>query len=214
MGTEVLVGLAMTALSAGLAYENQRRTANKQDSQLAQSLRNQATKQRQADARVNEELAKLKESDASKERSQRLDDYMQAIRAASGKMTSGLVPMVGGEAFATDAAKAAEGVQDYATANAGLLSRIDAPSLQRQREGFGFGNLATDIGLIGREAQGQSFLDELRLRAIRRNPWMDMAAGVLGGMAGGMGGSTTNTLASGNGSVNKLYGGGKLYGGP
>jgi hypothetical protein len=62
---------------------------------------------------------------------------------------------------------------------AGLLSRIDAPGRQRQREGFGFGRLASDLGTIGRASAGDDFLTQLRLRGIRENPWRQAAASVL-----------------------------------
>ena len=34
------------------------------------------------------------------------------------------------------------------------MARADAPGMQRQGEGFGFGKLATDIGLMQRESRG------------------------------------------------------------
>lgn len=176
MGTEVLVGLLMSAAATGLQYENTRRTANKQDGQAAQGIRNQAAKQRVADARVDEEVQKLKGSTAEDERRERLADYMTTIQRSKGGMTAGLTPQVGSQAFKGDSAEAAAGVEAATADRAGLLSRVDAAGMQRQGEGFGFGNLATDINRISREAKGDAFIDELRLRAIRRNPWMDMAA--------------------------------------
>ena len=41
--------------------------------------------------------------------------------------------------------------------------------MQRQREATSAGKLGTDIGMIGRESKGQQFIDDLRLRAIRRS---------------------------------------------
>ena len=80
-----------------------------------------------------------------------------------------------------------------AAQRAGIQARIDAPQLQRQDEAFGYGRAATDLDLIRRESQGDEFVNQLRLRAIRRRPGMDLLAGGLQGagnsMAGGYDGS-------------------------
>ena len=83
---------------------------------------------------------------------------------------------LGSDAFKDYAQQGAQGVQQYADKSAGLMSRIDAPGMQRMGEGFSRGHLGTDVGLIAREASGQAFMDDLRLRSIRRNPWIDAAA--------------------------------------
>jgi len=194
------VPIIMAVASYALSEENTRRTERKQDNQLATSIRNQSNKQHKADAKVNEEVAALEQSTASDERKQRLNDYMQTIQKSKGAMTSGLTPAVGSDTFKADAAKAAADVQQGAANDAGLYSRIDAPTMQRQGEAFGYGHLATDLGLIGRESQGQSFLDDLRLRAIRRNPWIDLAA-TTASAAGGAYGGNYGTAAAGAGSA-------------
>lgn len=209
MGTEVLIGLAVSALAGGLQYENQRRTTNKQDAQAAQGIRQQGRKQAEVDKRVNDEVEKLKGSTAEDERRQRMGDYMQTIQRSKGGITAGLTPQVGSEAFKDDSGAAAQGAQAATTERAGMLSAVDAAGMQRQGEGFGFGNLATDVGRISREARGDAFIDELRLRAIRRNPWMDLAAG----MAGGAGGAMLSGSGGGGGGNAAAKGGGYLKGG-
>ena len=109
---------------------------------------------------------------------------MQTLRTNKGQIEGGLTPNIGGDAFREDAASAAGRVQAGAADSAGLLSRIDAPGLQRQGEAFSYGRLGTDLGLINREAKGQAFMDDLRLKAIRRNPWLDAASSLMGGAAG------------------------------
>ena len=105
-------------------------------------------------------------------------------------ITSGLAPNIGSEAFQGDAENAANMVLSDAGDTAGLLARMDAPDVQRQAEGNAFGHLATETDLLKRRSSGQSFIDDLKLRAIRRNPNIDLAAGILsavGGAYGGMG---------------------------
>lgn len=180
--------LLATAAAAGAQAYNTNQTARRQDSAAAGAIRSQSRLQREADARVNDEVQNLEGSTAEDERAQRLNEYMGALRAGDANLTAGLTPGVGSEAFREDSAAAADSVRGGAGRTAGLMSRIDAAGMQRQGEGFGYGRLATDIGLIGRRSQGQEFMDSLRMRSIQRNPWIDAGAQVLQGAAGGMGG--------------------------
>jgi hypothetical protein len=200
MGAEVLIPLAIAAVSTGAQVYNTRRTANKQDAALAGSIRNQASKQRQIDARTNAEVAKLEQSRSADEAAASRAAYGEQLRRNRAAMEGGLTPNVGSAAFKEDAAQGVKEVGGYADETAGLMSRMDAPTMQRQGEGFGFQQLATDNMITGREAQGQAFMDDLRLRAIRRNPWIDAASQIgmayAGTMGGGMGASGAGTGAS------------------
>lgn len=203
---QMAIPLAMMAVASGAQYANTRRVQNKQDATAAQAIQSQAAKQRQLDARVGEEVSRLEGSTAEDERRQRMGEYMDTLMRNRAQMQAG--GDVGGQAFRQGAEAASAQVQDYAGKTAGLMARIDAPTMQRQNEGFGFGRLATDASLIAREAQGQSFLDELRMRAIRRNPYLDaiasgaQAAGSAYASYGGgygNGGQVADTLGSGTG---------------
>lgn len=206
IATSTAIALALAAAAAGTSYYNTQNTAKKQDNALATQLRGQGDKQRKADAKVNAEVERLKGSTAEESRRKGLDSYSQALRQGKHKLESGLTPNFGSDAFRADSAEAAQGVQRYGADTAGLLARMDAPSQQRQAEAFGYGNLATDLNLIGREAQGQNFLDELRLRAVRRNAGLDAAASFMGGMAGGIGsGAGAAGSAASAGGTGSLY---------
>ena len=170
---QAAIPLIMMAVGTGVQMHNTRQTARRQDQQAAESIRGQGRLQRQADAKVNEQVAQLEASRSADERAQRLDQYYDILRSKRGNLESGLAPGIGSEAFRGDSAAAAQGVQDQAQATAGLMARMDAPQIQRQGEATGFGHLATDIGLVGRQSAGQRFIDDLRLRSIRRNPWLD-----------------------------------------
>lgn len=214
MATSTMVGLGLAAAAAGAQAHNTRQTAKRQDQQAAQGIRQQGVRQQAADAKVNENLAAMEGSTAEGARAQRFDEYMDGLRRNRGSMQAGLAPTIGSRAFRDDSARAADDVQSYGERTAGLMSRMDAPSMQRQSEAFGMGNLATDIGLIGRQSAGDSFIDDLRMRAIRRNPWIDAAAQVGmsagGAMAAGGGGGQMSS-ATGPAYTPVQYGGKAVY---
>lgn len=187
VATSTWVALALAAAAAGTQYYNTERTAKRQDQQVAAGIRNQGRLQQQADAKVAAEVEALKGSTAEASRRKALDDYTGALQSRKARIEGGLTPAIGSEDFRADAAQAANDSFAYGTENAGLLSRIDAAGDQRRGEGFGVSNLASGLGLIGRESSGQNFLDELRLRAIRRNAGLDLAAGLMSAGAGAAG---------------------------
>lgn len=180
---------AIMAAATAAQVANSERTARKQDRQAAEGIRRQGRLQQQADERVNQQVSDLEGSSSQQARADRQAQYMDTLRRNRASLEGGLTPGVGSETFRDDSARAVEGVHDFAGRSAGLMSRMDAPGMQRQQESFGYGRTATDLGMIGRESAGDRFLDELRLRAIRRNPWVDMASGIAMSTAGGMAGA-------------------------
>lgn len=189
MGTEaVWVPLALAAVGAGTQYYNTQQTEKRQDQQLAESIRGQTRKQGEADAKVNEEIRKLEQSNAADERAGRLQSYFDTLGRNRRDVQGGILPGIGSGEFQTDAAKAAAALDAYGGGQAALASRIDAPLVQRQGEGFSYGNLATDLSRIGREVAGQAFVDQVKLNRIRRDPWLDAAGSTLQGAGQGMAG--------------------------
>lgn len=217
MATSTAIALALAAASAGAQYYNTKKTEGRQDAQAAAGIRQQGEKQKQADAKVAAEVERMKASTAEDERARSLSQFMDTLRRSKGQAEVG---GVGGEAYREAANEATTGVADYGSRMAGLLSRIDAPTAQRQGEAFGYGRLGTDLDLIGREAAGDNFINELRLRGIRRNAGIDLAAGLLAAGSGAVGGGAasagsvgTNALGASRGSTTKTYSGYKNYGG-
>lgn len=183
-------------LSLGAAAVNANETARvqrKEEDTLNQQLIQRGAKQRTADERVDQEVQSLEGSRSDDERVQRLGEYMATLQRGKGMAQAGLTPQIGSSAFQSDAAQAAANVMAGAGQRAGIMARIDAPQLQRQGEAFGYGRAATDLDLIRRESQGDEFVNQLRLRGVRRRPEMDLLAGALSGagssMAGGYDGS-------------------------
>ncbi|MCU1059687.1 hypothetical protein B9Y88_07455 [Stenotrophomonas maltophilia] len=190
MGQFIPIAIALAGTAAQQA-ETQR-VERKQDEATAQGLLNQSRRQQEADRRVNDEIAQLETSTAADDRAQRLGQYMQQLQRGQRQALSGLNSPIGGATFQSDAGAARAGADNAAATTAGLMSRIDAPQLQRQQEAFGYGKLATDLDMEARASRGQQFIDQLRLRQIRRRPEVDLLAGLAtsagGAMAGGGGG--------------------------
>jgi hypothetical protein len=191
MGQAIIPIALMAAGTLAQQSENDR-VIKKQDEATAQGLLNQSRRQQDTDRRVNEEIAQLETSTADAARNERLGQYMQTLQRGRKQAVAGLEAPIGGATFQADAGAARTGADNAAATTAGLLSRIDAPQLQRQGEAFGYGKLATDIDMAARESRGQQLIDQLRLRGIRRRPEVDLLAGLAtsagGAMAGGGGG--------------------------
>lgn len=179
------IPLMLAGGSAAASAINTRRTAKKQDRAAAEKIRNQGRKQQEADARVNATLDGLKASNPQAERAGALAEYVAQLRANNGGQ-SGLGTQVGrtSDAFADAAADAALGVSETTGRLAGQMATQDGATRQRQREGRDQVALGADIGMIRREADGQAFLDDMRINSIRRNPWLDFASAALGSLAG------------------------------
>lgn len=199
MGQFIPIAIALAGTAAQQA-ETQR-VERKQDEETAQGLLNQSRRQQEADRRVNDEIAQLETSTAADDRAQRLGQYMQQLQRGQRQALSGLNSPIGGATFQADAGAARAGADNAAATTAGLMSRIDAPQLQRQQETFGYGKLATDLDMEARASRGQQFIDQLRLRQIRRRPEVDLLAGLAtsagGAMAGGGGGFAAAAPRSG-----------------
>ena len=189
-----IVGLALAALAAGTEYVNTENTAKRQDKQAAQGILDQMGIQKKANSRVQQTIQQVQGSTAADARAQRLQDYMHTLNQAKARTTAGLTsPVVGGSTFRTDSAAAADQAQNYGDQTAALLSRIDAPTVQRQQEGFDYGQLATDLGAIQNQSASQAFLDKLKQASIRRNAKMDLAASMMGLAGRAVGGMGTGT---------------------
>jgi hypothetical protein len=197
MGAEVLIPLAIAAAGSGASAYNADRTAKRQDQAAAAGIRQQGVRQREADRRVDTELDELAGSNPEAERRAANDQFMAQLQATRGTAT-GSTPGVPGAAarYGEQVSTNADASAATAAKVADLMSRVSSPLLQRQREGQGFARSATDIGMIGRAAAGDDFLNQLRLRAIRPNPWIDAAGGVAQGYAANMAGPSAGSAST------------------
>lgn len=198
IATSTAVALALAAASAGAQYYNTQRVAKKQDNQLAAQLRDQGARQQDADAEVNKLITKVSQSTPDAEQAGTLENYLAQIRATTGNATTGL-QQVGATsgAYKKAANDAAMGVGDYGGKVASLLSRMDAPALQRQREAMDAATFESNINRIKRFSLGDDYLAKLKLDQIRRNPYLDAGAALAGGAAGSIGSGWSTTGATG-----------------
>lgn len=195
------IPLAISLAGAALNAEEDARVQRKQEDTLNQQLIQRGNRQRTADERVDKEVQDLAASTSEDERVKRLGQYMETLERGKRMATAGLTPNVGSSAFQQDAAQAAADVMTGAGQRAGIMARIDAPQLQRQGEAFSYGRAATDLDLIKRQAEGDEFVNQLRLRAIRRRPEVDLIAGALSSAGGAMAGGSSG--AAGIGGVTR-----------
>ncbi|MCF3455421.1 hypothetical protein [Stenotrophomonas maltophilia] len=209
MGQFIPIALAVAGTAMQQAETD--RVARKQDQATAQSLLNQSRRQQEADTKVNEQIAKTEASNSADERAQALSQFTQQLQRSRKQAVAGLESPIGGQAFQADSTAARAGSDSAAARTAELMARIEAPRLQRQDEAFDYGRLATDIDGLSREAAGQSFIDQMRLRNIRRRPGMDLLSGGLmaagGAMAGGGAGAAAapNAMASFGNNTDAFY---------
>lgn len=190
IATSTAIALALAAASAGASYYNTQNTAKKQDRQLASQIRNNADKQKQASERTNKLVDEYAASNPDKAKATLRDQYLGQLRAATSQTTGGLAaPGQASDRFKSEAKAAALGLDESAAIDSDLAASLDSVKRQREDEGIASNRAATDLGLIARASQGDNFLDQLRLQAIRRNPGLDAFSSLAGAYANSMGGA-------------------------
>lgn len=195
------VGAAIVAAAA--SYENNQQVAHHQDSELARQLRQQYGLQQQENQQVQQLIQKTAQSSPDKARSSLLDQFMQELQAKNGNAVRPL-NQVGNvsDAYTKAANNAALGISDYGTTNAGLLSAIDAPSLQRQDEAANLSRFGSALNEVKRQSAADQFLSQMRLQSIRPNPWLTAVAdGARAYSLASAGSGSGTSLGTGAGNV-------------
>lgn len=216
VATSTAIALALAAAAAGTSYYNTQNTAKKQDREAAAGIRRQSARQREADASVSNAIDAQNMSSGADEKASVLDQYMQQVNAAKAGSLSGLNQSGNlSDAARTAATDASLGVGNFGQKIAGLMAAMDAPQLQRQNEAVNRARTAVDLEGIGRNAEGDAFINQMRLQGIRRNLLMDAFSSLAGGAAGsvGSGGGTTGKMTKGTGGTPKTKTGGNYRGG-
>jgi hypothetical protein len=186
MGTEAAwVPLVVAALGSGVQAYNVRQTAKEADNVAAQGIRQQGERQREADDRVSQEVNALEASSPEAARAQATEAFMGQLRRTRGNAVEN-GPAGASARYGADLAGAEGDVADFGSRGADILARIGAPAQQRLAEGQGAGRLASDLGGIGRNAGGDAFLNNLRQRSVRNNPWLEAGGQILTGVGSGM----------------------------
>lgn len=190
----VETALVVSALAAGAGAYGNYKAANEADKNAAQGIRMQAQKQQQADAQVNQLLDKTAQSNPAAAQSQIQQQFMQQLAAQRSRSGSSMPVGAASSRYVADSGKAAADTNAYATNLADIMSRIDAPALQRRNEAQTMARAGSDLGLISNAANGDAFLTALKSRNIQPNPWL--------GAVQQVGGAYANTKAGqGSGKV-------------
>jgi len=173
--------LAMAALAAaGASAYNTQQTAKKADNIAAQGIRKQSENQRRVNAKLQETIGKTAESNSEDAKRAANDSYINQVQNKLATGTAGLAKRGISQQFDEMAGQASGQASDYAGKIASLLSRIDAGTMQRQAEGNMMGDFQFDVGPEASNIQGDAFLNDMALRNVRRNPYIDFAASALG----------------------------------
>lgn len=193
------IGLILAATGTGVQAYNTDRSLRRQDAALADGLRKQGRIQREANTRVNDEIAALGASTGAAERAESLRGFQDALRATDAAATSGITSNVidASPRFAERVTQAVRGIRDDANTRAGRLSVIDGARLQRINEGISRGRAGLDLNEIGRQSQGTNYLAQLRAREEQPNPWVNALGQAMAGAGTSlaMGGSAATASA-------------------
>jgi hypothetical protein len=191
------VGAAVA--SAVISQRNKNQTAKKQDKAAAAGIFEQARLQREANARTNEELAKLENSTPQDEIAGRSGQIRDQLRRKQQLAMAGIQNTGGGGAVTGMAANAKTQARGYGDNINEWLSGMAGPVLQRQGEAFDRADTDSSLNRIKRDSAQQDYLTRLRIQGIRPSPLLDMLSTGLSAYSGakGFGGGSTTGGGSG-----------------
>lgn len=164
-----------TAALAGLSAVDQNQTMRRQDRDAAAGIRQNMLLQDQANQKIAQAIQQQQESNPAAAEASQNDKYLQQLQQQQQLAQQRLSRGGLGSAYTDRANTAAANEQGYATKLAGLMSAVDAPSLQRQQEAYTFGDLGTDIGTIRRDSQGNAYTAGIKAGSHRPNAWLQAA---------------------------------------
>jgi hypothetical protein len=203
----------VTAVATAAQYANQKNVERKQDSNLAAQLRAQAATRNQVSGRTQELIKQQTEQTSKPQETAAAKSYNDALNANKVQATQPLATVGSvSDAYKKQAADAAQGVSTYGTDRANNVAAIEAPTQMRRDNVRNIDQFGQDVNTLNRNQRGQDFLSNMKLNAIRPNPWVNILASgakaYAGSMGGGGGGGSTDI--SGNSSMGgiDLSGGG------
>jgi hypothetical protein len=203
MGTEAFwIPAALAAAGTGVDMYNTKRTTDRRDDIALAGLKKQGVHQRNADARITQELDAMEASSPEDERKASLDQYLTQLRSARAT-AQGPQGGPGGGRFKEDSRTAKAGIDNFGQRVAGTVSRIGAAGKQRQGERVSAGRMAADVGGIGRNASGDAAVNRMKIDSVQLDPWLQGLGAVLkaAGMAygvSGMGGAAGANATAGS----------------
>lgn len=176
------VGL-MAAGSMIDSYQKKKQAEGIRNEQIA-GIEKQRGVQRAADASINRHITGLAGSSPNAERANAANQYLTAIRTNKDSVMP-RTGVIGSSRFREDESNARASNTAFGGKVADLLSRINAPALQRQRESEQFARLSTDVSAARRNAEKEEYLTQLRTQAI---PGVSGAGSLVSGIGAGIAG--------------------------
>jgi hypothetical protein len=210
----VAAGIA-SVVAAGATYYNGQQVAHRQDQNAAAALRQQGQLDQQTTAKTNQLIQKDAQSTPDAAKANLLGQFMNVMQQNKGRADAPLAQVGNVSGAYTKAANdAALGVSQYGNTNAGLLSSIDAPGVQRQAEAANLSEYGGAVNELKRQSAADDFLMQMRARDIRPNPWLTAVGDMAGAYAktGGAGFGGSGAAAAGDGSFNGATGAGTFTG--
>lgn len=209
MGTEAIwVPLLIAAASGGVSYYNGQQLEKDQNKVLSQGIHEQQGHQDEINQQTQELLSKFASSNPEADKAQSLAAYQAQLAKNKGVANSGLTHVAGASGdYQTGTQDAALGIADYGNMLSSLMSRIDAPEQQRQREGEMMGDYGVGVDREKRYAQGDEYINQLKLKSLHRNPWLDALSAALKGVGMAGSGGLSSIFGSGGTTAGGIFDG-------
>lgn len=177
MCTGVELGLLLTAAGTGTSAANKLISAGRQDKATALGIQKQGDIQREANLKINEQIADIAQSTPEAERASALEGFINTLRSTAGTTGGAADPLaLGGQRFAERVASGEKVTRKRGLETAGILSRIDAPLRQRTREQGRVGGTALALDELGQRSSAESFISQLHAASKRPNPIIEALA--------------------------------------
>ncbi len=206
----VTAGLIISGISGGVGAVNNDQALRRQNKQTAEGIRRQGRIQSGANKRVDEQIEDIRTSTGEGEREQSLEGFLNAIRSSQGDTEGALDPVLAANPrFAESVAAGKSEIATAGKAQAGRLSRIDAPRFQRRNEGARITRTGSDLNEFGRQSTVEDFLTRLRVASERPNDFINVLSKVGSGV-----GSALTLGAGGGANLGKLFKAGSLIDAP
>lgn len=181
--------IIMAAAAAAQGY-NTYKTAKKQDQALLAGMRESSAEQRQADARMNATLDDIEGRTSGPIEGSMRQRYGDAARKKYAIAMQNIENQPGADTSGGEAKResATGKAVDYGQFFADEYSKLDAPGDRRRLDAYDRLNMGMDVSVHNRNSRAALNTGALHARSIQRNPWIDIAAAVGNGVAGGMAG--------------------------
>jgi hypothetical protein len=199
MGMEFIIPAALSAISAGVQYENQSQANNREQNSEAAAINEQNQIRQKGMTNVNQTVKSIAGDNPQALAAQAQAKYVQQLRANAagstqggststdpqlfGVSTSALPPGdVGSAAYKKGTAASQKEVEQYGDTEASEMGDLDAAVRMRQNEGLEQQTLGTNLNTLGAESYGQNFVSQLQAQqAGQLDPWASLFSSLAGG---------------------------------